>query len=66
MKEFPPAHVTVVLKESGELERLKKKFRHDELVTVLFEPSETYPLVNDRTTFYICRNFSCYPPVNEL
>ncbi len=66
MKEFPPAHVTVVLKQTEELEKLKKKFRHDELVTVLFEPSEAYPLLNDKTTFYVCRNFSCRPPVNEL
>ena len=49
-----------------EFEKLKKKFRHDELVTVLFEPSEAYPLLNDKTTFYVCRNFSCRPPVNEL
>lgn len=65
MQKMPPAHITVALKEPEELEKLKQKFRHGEIVTVLFEPSESYPLVNDKTTFYVCRDFACLPPVNE-
>ncbi len=35
-------------------------------VRVLSNPTEEYPLKNDKTTFYICRGRACQPPVNEL
>ncbi len=26
--------------------------------------NEKYPLLNDKTTYYVCRNHACLPPVN--
>jgi hypothetical protein len=28
--------------------------------------SPAYPLVNGKTTFYVCENNVCRPPVNEI
>jgi hypothetical protein len=29
------------------------------------ENSPMYPMINDRTTFYVCENGTCRPPTNE-
>lgn len=28
--------------------------------------SKKYPLLNNKTTYYVCRNHSCLPPVDKL
>lgn len=35
-------------------------------VLLLDEPSDAYPLFNNKQTFYICRGFTCLPSTNEL
>ena len=37
----------------------------DAIVKVLEHPSEEYKLLNEETTFYVCRNHSCLPPMNK-
>lgn len=65
LSDNPPEHITVVLKEASDLEKIKKKlpFLAD---VVIKEESKAYPLVNNRTTFYVCKGHTCYPPVNTL
>ena len=63
--ENPPTHITVVLKESSDLSEVLEKIPFLENVSVVTE-SEKYPLLNDHTTFYVCKNHSCLPPVNSL
>ncbi len=58
--------VTVVVKERTDIEELSIQVPLDVLVTILEKPSDAYPLLNDRTTYYICKGQSCLPPVNEL
>lgn len=60
--EHPPAHITVVVGEAAEAPR-GLPFLANVLVT---EETESYRLLNGRTTYYVCRNNACLPPVNEL
>ena len=62
----PPEKITVVVKEMQEIADLPRRVSLDAIVRVLKEPTEEYPLKNDKTTFYVCRGRTCQPPVNEL
>ena len=62
----PPEKITVVVKEKQEIADLPCRVSLDAIVRVLKEPTEEYPLKNNKTTFYVCRGRSCQPPVNEL
>ena len=60
----PPVLITVV--PSGEaLSDLPFAVPSDAIVKVLDCPLEGYKLLNDETTFYVCRNQSCLPPMNK-
>lgn len=61
-----PEKITVVLKDKKELQNLSCKIPLHAIVTVLERPSKEYPLLNDKTTYYVCKGRSCQPPVNEL
>ncbi len=62
----PPEHVTVVLKERTELDAIREKLRLSAVLTVLDVPTAEFSLLNDQTTFYICKGRSCQPPTNTL
>ena len=60
--ESPPPKVTVVL--AGQ----EKKFTvpPDAVARLLSGPTKEFPLKDGKTTFYVCRNQRCLPPVNDL
>lgn len=62
----PPTRITIVLKNNSDLNNLKNKFRLGDDLTVLRMPMDNYTLLNNKTTFYICKNHSCLPPTNEI
>ena len=62
----PPPKVTVVLAEQPDTKKLPLSIPPDASVVLLHKPTEEYPLKNGKTTFYVCRNYSCLPPVNDL
>ena len=64
--EMPAAKVTVVLGEQENIDTLPVKLPPDAAVTLLRKPSSEYPLKEGKTTFYVCKNHSCLPPVNDL
>jgi len=64
--EMPAAKVTVVLDEQENIDTLSVKLPPDAAVMLLRKPTEEYPLKDGKTTFYVCRNYSCLPPVNDL
>ena len=45
---------------------LPVKLIPDAAVTLLHKPTEEYPLKEGKTTFYVCKDHSCLPPVNDL
>lgn len=62
--ENPPEHIVIALKSSSDLEKIKGQLPFFANVIVVSESRE-YPIVNDRTTFYICKNHTCFAPTNE-
>jgi len=64
--EMPAPKVTVVLGQQENIDALPVKIPPDTAVTLLRKPTEEYPLKEGKTTFYVCRHYSCLPPVNDL
>lgn len=64
LDENPPEHVTIVLDGKTTLSELRTKLPFLANVSVVQE-SERYPLLNNKTTYYVCRGHMCLPPVNE-
>ncbi len=60
----PPTMITVVRKEDdlGELPFLVPS---NSIVKILDEATEEYKLLDGQTTFYVCQNHSCLPPMNK-
>lgn len=63
---YPPLMITVVLKEKESLKQLPFSLPYDSIIKVLEKPTEEFPLLNDKTTYYVCRNHSCMQPTNTL
>ena len=63
--ENPPEHITIALKNDLDLERIKCEIPFLSNILVMKE-NEKYPLFNDKTTYYVCRNHACLPPANIL
>ncbi len=60
----PPAKITVVAEEGTDLSRLARSLPSDSAV-VFQLPSPRFPLKNGKTTYYVCRGGTCFPPVNR-
>ncbi len=61
-----PEKITVVLKDKQMPEDLSCRIGLDAVIQVLDQLTREYPLINEWTTYYVCRGHSCQPPVNEL
>lgn len=59
----PLEHIVIVLKNISELEAIKPKLPLLANVIITSECKE-YPLINDRTTYYVCKDYACLPPTN--
>ena len=53
-----------MLKTKEDLKELEAKQSEGADILVLSEENVSYPILNDKTTLYICREKSCLPPVN--
>ncbi|MDD4843107.1 MAG: thioredoxin domain-containing protein [Anaerotignum sp.] len=62
----PSKMITVVPGNKEDIQKLPFMVSADSIVKVLDGPTEDYPLVNHKTTYYVCQKHSCLPPVNEL
>lgn len=73
---YPPKKITVVLSEEErkEIEKIQGGPHRDSVIvrlplyadiTILERPTDEYRLVNDKTTYYICKNHTCLPPTNQ-
>lgn len=59
----PLEHIVIALKEPSDLEEVRDRLPLLANV-VTTAGDEAYPLVNDRTTFYVCRGHTCLAPSN--
>lgn len=63
--ENPPEHIIAVVKEMQDIEKIKKIPKL--LINIIpITECENYPLLNDKTTYYICKNHVCRPPSNQI
>ena len=62
----PKENIVCVLKEYSDIEKIKGKTRFGTNITILTQPTDEYKLLNDMTTFYICKNHTCFPPTNDM
>ncbi len=62
----PPQKITVVLSSQDRASDIIKNLPLYADVRILPENNTEYSLVNGRTTYYVCRDHMCLPPVNEL
>lgn len=62
--ENPPEHVAVALKDKSDLKRLQESLPILANVSLMTDRKE-FPLINNRTTYYVCKNNACLPPSNE-
>ncbi len=63
--ENPMPHITIALKEHSDLTQIREKLPFMANVSIVTD-STKYPLLNNQTTFYVCRNHNCLPPTNTL
>lgn len=61
-----PEKITVAAKDRDEIQFLPFRVPLDTIVRVVDGDTKEYPLKNDRTTYYVCREHMCLPPENEL
>ncbi len=64
MYENPPEHVTIVQDGKTDLSEIRMKLPLFANISVVNE-SEKYSLLNNKTTYYVCRGHMCLPPANE-
>ncbi len=61
----PPARITVVPEKGADLRRLRKQLPFLSDVTIA-EQSAEYALLNNKTTYYVCKGHTCFAPSNEM
>ena len=61
----PPVMITVI-RNGDSLDWLPFLVPSGSIVRIFDEETEEYKLLNEQTTFYVCRNHSCLPPVNKM
>ena len=59
-----PDKITVVLKDKIDLTDLSCIISLDTVVIILKNPTDEYPLKDEKTTFYICKGQSCQAATN--
>ncbi len=63
-KENSGTKVTVVSERDADVQKLLMELPFN-VPVILKRPSQEYPLKNGQTTFYICTDKGCMPPVND-
>ncbi len=58
-------HITIALKKDSDLTQIREKLPFMANVSVTTD-STKYPLINNQTTFYVCKNHNCLPPTNAI
>ncbi len=62
----PPMKIIVVSDTKTASKQLLYTLPKEAVIVFLAEPTEEYPLKNGKTTYYVCKNHSCLPPVNDI
>lgn len=60
----PPERITVVLSGEGERGEILRSLPLYSDIKIYQKESGEYRLLNGKTTYYVCRNYMCFPPAN--
>lgn len=60
-----PQKITVVLSPQDQVSDVIKNLPLYADIRILPENNTEYSIINDRTTYYVCQDHMCLPPVNE-
>ncbi len=63
--EAPIPHITIAINEHSDLNYIRENLPFMANVTIAAENIK-YPLLNNKTTFYVCKKHNCLPPTNEI
>ena len=63
---YPGKRITVVLSKDDSVMDISKKLPFYSNVKVLKEETGEYKLLNGKTTYYVCEDYTCLPPTNIL
>ena len=61
-----PTKIVIAPDAQDNLERLPLELPTNMVAVLLPNPTDEYPLVNNKTTYHICKEYSCMLPVNDL
>lgn len=61
----PPQKITVVLSEEDHREKIIARLPLTAKIEVLAQATKEYKLLNNRTTYYVCKNHVCFPGTNR-
>ena len=62
---FDPPETITIVQPGEDLNELTLHIPSGAIVKILNEETTEYRLLNGETTFYLCKNHSCLPPVNK-
>ena len=63
LNDAPPPQITAAVKDNADISQIQLPFLANVLAV---QADEKYPLLNSRTTYYVCKGNTCLPPTNEL
>ncbi len=64
----PSQMLTAVYRKEEDIQEIKECLKYipsDSTVRTVQGPTEEYPLLNERVSYYVCENRSCLPPMNQ-
>lgn len=63
---YPPQKITVLCAPQESAKEILSKLPLYADIEILEHETESYRLLNNKTTYYVCRNYTCFPPTNEI
>lgn len=61
----PPEKITVVLSKEDQAEKIMAHLPFYADIKILSQETAEYKLLNNKTTYYVCKNRTCLPPSNQ-
>ncbi len=61
----PPEKITVVLSKEDQAEKIMTHLPLYADIKILSQETTEYKLLNNKTTYYLCKNQTCLPPSNQ-
>lgn len=62
---YPPQKITVILSKEDSSEQVMADLPLLADVILLTQETEEYKMLNGKTTYYICKDHTCFPPTNQ-